>query len=202
MDRSGAPNPAASHASPLHIPCDVPLLAHRIFRNLAGRLLRARRHSWGSTLRSVAPATRGRLCVIRTAWPTCRFPCIHPGPFLPGDRSPRNLRSTHARRRSTTDAAARLLGFVLAGNPCLADASTCRPARPILPWAWPLSGLRAPIGALAGFGCNPAGRQPPEAASGSYPLVDFAGGSVRKCSGKAIAEDNRSFRQSFSVLRG
>ena len=35
-----APNPAAGHASPLHISCDVPLLALRIFRNLAGRCVR------------------------------------------------------------------------------------------------------------------------------------------------------------------
>jgi hypothetical protein len=32
--------------------------------------------------------------------------------------------------------------------------------------------------------------------------VDFVGGTSRKCGGKAIAEDNLSFRQSFSVLMG
>jgi hypothetical protein len=49
---------------------------------------------------------------------------------------------------------------------------------------------------------SPAGRQPLEAASGSYPLVDFVSGTFQKCSGKAIAEDIWGFRQSFSVLRG
>jgi hypothetical protein len=32
---------------------------------------------------------RGEGCASSAQpWPTCRFPCIHPGPFLPGDRSP------------------------------------------------------------------------------------------------------------------
>lgn len=203
LDRSGA-HPAAGHASPLHISCDVPLLALRISATWPDALLRGRRHSWGSTLRSFAPAVRGRLCVIRTAVAHLPFPRHPSRPIFAGRSIARGLkRSPTLDGRSTTDAAARLLGFVLAGNPYLADASTCRPARPILPWAWPLSGLRTPIGALARLCCQSlAGRQPPEAASGSYPLVDFDGGTCLKCSGKAIAGDIRGFRRSFSVLRG
>lgn len=47
-----------------------------------------------------------------------------------------------------------------------------------------------------------AGRQPPEAASGSYPLMDFVGGKFLRCSGKAIAEENRRIPPILQRIEG
>jgi len=49
---------------------------------------------------------------------------------------------------------------------------------------------------------SPAGRQPLETASGSYPLVDFVGGTFLKCSGKAIAEDIWGFPPILQRIEG
>lgn len=92
-----------------------------------------RRRSWGSVLRSFAPARRWP-SVVRLPEPTCRCPERPSRSFSSGDR-PICTAAQYTHRQSNgpiTDVQNRLLGFAPAGNPCRHRKQGLR--RPILPW--------------------------------------------------------------------
>ena len=155
-------------------------------------LSRARRHSWGSTLRSLAPATRGKPCVIRTALAHLPFP-VHPSrPIFAGRSIARGLRRSptlegdqpRMPQRGSWALSSRAIRAL--PMPPLAD----RQGRYCLGLGL-FQACRHRLMRSRCFFQSLAGRQPPEAASGSYPLLDFVGGTFLRCSGKAIAEENR-----------
>jgi hypothetical protein len=160
---------------------DVPLPADE--PAWLGRAIRPRRRSWGCALRSLAPAYR---CpsVFRLSEPTCRWSERPSRSFSPGDR-PLCTAAQYTHRNRTARSRTSRVGSWALPLPAIraAIAHRAHGGRYCLGLC-PLSGLRT-----SAYGCAQAtldrclGHQPPDTASGSFPLLGFSGANSSEMNG-------------------
>lgn len=142
-------------------------------RSLVG-VVQPRRRSWDSALRSFAPACRWP-GVPACPNPPAVAPNVHPDGFSSGDR-PSVASVARSHRIDSQSRTFRVGSWALPLPASRATALSRSWQWPILPWAWPLSGLQT-----SAYGCVHAtmdrhmNRQPPDTASGSFPLVGLVG---------------------------